>query len=153
MTQRSTAHATFAIERTYDASPQRVFAAWAQREAKERWFACHGDWRTTLYELDFRPGGRERLRTGPAGGTVHAFDGLYQDIVPGERIIYAYEMHLDDRKISVSLATVEFKPAPGGKGTKLIFTEQGAFLDRYDGAADRERGTVELLKSLGETLR
>jgi hypothetical protein len=34
MTQRSVTHATFAIERTYDAAPARVFAAWATSEAK-----------------------------------------------------------------------------------------------------------------------
>ena len=50
--------------------------------------------------------------------------------MPNERIIYGYDMHLDDKRISVSLATVEFKPA--GKGTRLTFTEQGAFLDGFD---------------------
>ena len=38
MSQRSATHATFVIERTYDASPARVFAAWADRSAKGRWF-------------------------------------------------------------------------------------------------------------------
>jgi uncharacterized protein YndB with AHSA1/START domain len=154
MSKRSAKHATFAIERTYPASPARVFAAWAQPDAKRRWFACHDGWRTTAYELDFRVGGRERLRTGPEGGTVHSFDGVYQDIVPDERIVYSYDMHLDDKRISVSLATVEFKPASaGGKSTRLVFTEQGVFLDGYDGPADREEGTRELLKSLDGELR
>lgn len=39
------------------------------------------------------------------------FDAVYHDVVADERIVYAYEMHLDDRKISVSLATLELKPA------------------------------------------
>ena len=56
------------------------------------------------------------------GGPIHHYDAIYQDIVPNERIIYGYDMHLDDKRISVSLATVEFKPA--GKGTRLTFTEQ-----------------------------
>ena len=59
-------------------------------------------------------------------------------------------MDLDGQRISVSLATIEFKPA--GKGTKLIFTEQGAFLDGYDNVAGREHGTRELLDSLGREL-
>ena len=41
MTERSVTHATFVIERTYDASPARVFAAWSEAEAKARWFSCH----------------------------------------------------------------------------------------------------------------
>ena len=43
---------------------------------------------------------------------MHRFDSLYYDIVPDERIVYSYEMHLDDKRISVSLATIEFAPPP-----------------------------------------
>jgi uncharacterized protein YndB with AHSA1/START domain len=63
---------------------------------------------------------------------VHSFNARYQDIVPNERIIYSYDMNLDEKRISVSLATIEFEPA--GSGTKLTITEQGAFLDGYDDA-------------------
>jgi uncharacterized protein YndB with AHSA1/START domain len=71
--------------------------------------------------------------------------------VPNERIIYGYDMHLGDKRVSVSLATVEFKPA--GKGTRLTFTEQGAFLDGFDDPTVREHGTGEVLDALGEELR
>ncbi len=150
MTPRSVLHATFTIERRYEATPARVFAAWATKEAKARWFACTGDWVTTRHEMDFRVGGRERLNTGPAGGTDHGFDAIYHDIVPGERILYSYAMHLDDRRISVSLATVEFKAR--GRGTTLVFTEQGAFLDGYDDVAGREHGTRIGLDNLASAL-
>ena len=60
-------------------------------------------------------------------------------------------MHLDDKRISVSVATVEFKPA--GTGTRLIVTEQGAFLDGHDDADSRERGTRALLDNLEISLR
>lgn len=148
--ERSVVHATFIIERHYEATPARVFAAWATKEAKARWFACTPDWVTTRREMDFRVGGRERLNTGPAGGTDHGFDATYYDIVPGERIVYAYSMHLDDRRISVSLATIEFKAK--GKGTTLVFTEQGAFLDGYDDVAGREHGTRIGLDNLAVAL-
>jgi uncharacterized protein YndB with AHSA1/START domain len=59
-------------------------------------------------------------------------------------------MHLDDARISVSLATVEFTPE--GAGTRLVFTEQGAFLDGYDDPAQRERGTRDLLDALDTAL-
>ncbi len=150
MTPRSVLHAAFTIERRYEATPARVFAAWATKEAKARWFACTGDWVTTRHEMDFRVGGRERLNTGPAGGTDHGFDAIYHDIVPGERIVYSYAMHLDDRRISVSLATVEFKAK--GRGTTLVFTEQGAFLDGYDDVAGREHGTRIGLDNLASAL-
>ncbi len=147
MTERSVEHATFVVERTYDASPARVFAAWASREAKSRWFLEPGG----EFELDFRVGGREFSRGGLPDGTVYTFEGRYQDILPDERIVYAYDMHLDDTRISVSLATVELKPEGGS--TRLILTEQGAFLDGLDTPGEREQGTGSLLDALGEELR
>ena len=151
MTARSVTHATFAVERTYNASPARVFAAWADPAAKARWFAGPDEWGTAEHELDFRVGGREISRGGPPGGPVHTYDARYYDIVPDQRIICTYDMHLDDKRISVSLATVEFKPA--GAGTRLIFTEQGAFLDGHDTPVAREHGTRELLDALDAALR
>jgi uncharacterized protein YndB with AHSA1/START domain len=151
MTKRSVTHATFVIERVYDASPARVFRTFADPAAKARWFASPDDGGTPEWELDFRVGGREWNRGGPKGGPVYSFDALYQDIVPNERIVFTYDMHLDDRRISVSLQTVELRPE--GSGTRLVLTEQGAFLDGYDNAKDREHGTRELLDALGRSLQ
>ncbi len=154
MTRRSVTHATFTIERRYNASPARVFNAFADPAAKAQWFTGPEEWRPAEHELDFRVGGRETSRGGPKGGPIHTYEARYYDIVPNERIVLAYDMHLDDTRNSVSLATFEFKPdGPGGAGTTLIFTEQGAFLDGYDDAGSREHGTRELLDALGEALR
>jgi uncharacterized protein YndB with AHSA1/START domain len=150
MSARSVTHATFSIERTYDASPRRVFAAFADSAIKAHWFNGPEEWGPDEREMDFRVGGRETGRGGPPGGPVHVFEARYYDIVPDERIVFAYEMHLDERRISVSLATVELEPA--GAGTSLTFTEQGAFLDGYDDAGAREQGTRALLDSLGAAL-
>jgi uncharacterized protein YndB with AHSA1/START domain len=151
MTERSVTHATFVIERTYAATPARVFAAFASRAAKSSWFQGPAEWGPSDHELDFKVGGRERVRGGPKGGPIHSFDARFQDIVPNQRIISSYDMHLDDKRISVSLATVELKPA--GAGTRLIYTEQGAFLDGYDDAGSREHGTRALLDKLDAALR
>jgi uncharacterized protein YndB with AHSA1/START domain len=72
-------------------------------------------------------------------------------VIPNERLVYSYEMHLDDKKISVSLATMQLK-AEGGK-TTLMVTEQGAFLDGYDDAGAREQSTSHLLDALGASLK
>ena len=53
-------------------------------------------------------------------------------------------------KISVSLATIEFKAV--GTGTRLLLTETGAFLDGYDDAGSREHGTNFLMDRMGATL-
>jgi uncharacterized protein YndB with AHSA1/START domain len=151
MTDRSVTHATFALERSYDASPARVFAAWADPAAKARWFAGPEEWGRDEFELDFRVGGREVSRGGPPGGPVHTYEAVYQDIVPGERIVYSYSMSLDQTLISVSLATVELKAEAAG--TRLVRTEQGAYLDGHEDGGERERGTGELLDALGAELR
>lgn len=71
--------------------------------------------------------------------------------MPNERIVYTYDMHLDQTKISVSLAAVGLKPA--GAGTRLILTEQDVFLDGADTSAAREQGTRDLLDNLHAELR
>lgn len=151
MTERTVTHAIFTIERTYDASAARVFTAWADPAIKRRWFAGPDEVGAGEHELDFRVGGREINRGGPPGGPVYTFEGRYQDIVPERRIVYTYDMYLDETRISVSLATVEFEP--GDTGTRLIFTEQGAFLDGADKPQYREQGTGDLLDALGAELR
>jgi uncharacterized protein YndB with AHSA1/START domain len=148
MIERSVTHDTFAVERAYDSPPARVFAAWADHAAKTRWFGFSeggGE-----HELDFRVGGREFSRgTGP-GGRTFTFEGIYHDIVPDERIVYAYDMHMEEDRISVSLATVELRP--DGEGTRLTYTEQGAFLDGLDVPKRRQEGMGTLLDALGEEL-
>ena len=150
MTERSVVHATFTIERTYDASPARVFAAFADAGAKAQWFHGPPEWGPDEHEMDFRVGGRETSRGGPKGGPVHHFDARYMDIVPDRRIVFAYDMYVDDTKLSVSLTTIQVQPA--GEGTRLTFTEQGAFLDGHEDPSLREEGTRGLLDALGRAL-
>jgi len=146
-----TDHATFTIERDYPVQPARVFGAWAVPEAKTQWFACHDDWRFENHQLDFRAGGSERLDTYPSdNGEVHAYRAHYYDVIENERIVYAYEMYLGEKRMSVSLATVLFESHAGG--TRMTFTEQLVmFDDRWD-AAGRELGTGEAFENLGREL-
>ena len=144
-------HATFVIEREFAYPPARVFAAWADPKAKEKWFGGPaGQWTPLERQMEFRIGGRERAKVKWATGRVTDFQAVYHDIAQDRRIVYSYGMHVDDKRISVSLATIEFEPS--GKGTKLILTEQGAFLDGYDDAGSRDRGTRGLMDALERSL-
>jgi uncharacterized protein YndB with AHSA1/START domain len=114
---------------------------------KARWFdGSEGD-----FELDFHVGGWERGRGPLPDGREYAFEALYRDIVPDQRIVYTYDMLVDGIRISVSVATAEFEPE--GDGTRLVFTEQGAFLDGHEIPARREHGMGSLLDSLGQWLQ
>jgi len=146
LSERTVEHAIFVVERRYDAAPDRVFAAWATREAKARWFGSPGD----RSELDFRVGGRERHQGTDPRGNPYTFSAIYQDIVVPERILYTYEMLLGDTRISVSVATVELRP--DGDGTHLVYTEQTAFLDGHDMPGQRQHGMGKLLDALGRAV-
>jgi uncharacterized protein YndB with AHSA1/START domain len=149
---RSVVHATFRLERTYDAPVGRVWKALTDETAKQKWFAgTHGSWEPIERHMDARVGGTERVKGRWKSGLVTTFDATYHDVIPNERLIYTYEMHMDEKKISVSLATMQLK-AESAK-TTLTVTEQGAFLDGYDDAGSREQGTGFLLDALGESLK
>jgi uncharacterized protein YndB with AHSA1/START domain len=102
-------------------------------------------------EFDFRVGGRERFSSKVPDGPRYGYDALYYDIVPDQRIVYCYEMYAGDARISVSVATIEL--ALDAAGTKLTYTEQGAFLDGLDQAEDRKEGTAEQFDNLAGELR
>ncbi len=150
MSERRSTHSTFSLERVYDVPPSRVFQAFADPATKQRWFAGPPEWHQTGHQMEFRPGGTETHEVGLDGGPVHAFEARYYDIVPDERIVFSYEMRLDDVRVSVSLTTIELTPE--GESTRLVFTEQGVFLDAADDVEARKEGTVSLLDNLGAEL-
>jgi uncharacterized protein YndB with AHSA1/START domain len=150
--ERSAAHATFHLTRTYPHPVQKVWRALTQPEAKEKWFGGGTSAQLEVLErhMDLRVGGTERLKGRWQGGTVSDFQAVYHDVIPSQRLVYSYVMHLNDKKISVSLATMELRAE--GASTTLAVTEQGVFLDGYDDAGSREHGTGMLLDLLGASL-
>lgn len=149
MIERSTMHSTFSIERTYDASASRVFAAWADPQARAQWEAIGEGFETTSQESDFRVGGRDisHFRFDDARLSAYAH---YEDIVANERIVYTYSMTHNETRISVSLTTVELMPA--GKQTRLVLTEQMTALDGGDKPEYRQQGISAQLDQLGDFL-
>jgi uncharacterized protein YndB with AHSA1/START domain len=150
MSTRSVTHATFVIERVYEARPARVFAALSDPAEKPLWFHGPEEWGPDEYSMDFRVGGIELSRGGPEGGPLVTYEARFEDIVPDERIVSTYVIYQDDTRISVSLVTVTTQPE--GSGTRLTFTESGAYLDEFDKPEVREYGTAEILDGLGAYL-
>ena len=151
MTERSVSHATFTIERRYDAPPGRVFAAWADPDARERWFVFGDAFEECVFDHDFRIGGRERIRFRWPGEPTYRNETVYLDIVPDARIVFAYSIAREDTPITGSLATVEL--TADGSGTRQVFTEHTAILDGGDQPGYREQGWTSLLDALGTELQ
>src|SRR5271156_5463487 len=147
MSDHFVAHSTFSVERTYQAAPARVFAAWAEPAAKARWFAGPD----SEHRLDFRVGGREVARGGSSDGDVLTFESTYHDIVPSARIIYSSTLSVRDRVATVSVTTVEISAA--GDGARLVLTEQGTYLDGLEDPSWREQGTSQQLDALDTELK
>jgi uncharacterized protein YndB with AHSA1/START domain len=148
MADHSVTHGDFTIQRTYPVTPAELFDIWAQQDAKDRWFASMQDFLATkdAYSLDFRVGGTEILEGRLPSGKHFRYEGVHEDIVPNERIIQSYDVLIDGRRISVSLMTVQIRPA--ANGATLEITEQGAFLDGLDDNTEREIGARSNLDSI-----
>jgi len=143
--QRSAAHTQFVLQRRFAAAPARVFHAWADPVAKRRWNDCHPD--SSEFSLDFRVGGRELHSATLPDGRPQVVDKVFLEIVPDERILFAYTIVVDGRPLSASLVTVEFHVTEVG-GTRLVLTEQLAYLDGHDDLEQRRHGTEEGLDRL-----
>jgi uncharacterized protein YndB with AHSA1/START domain len=144
-------HRTLSVERTYPAPPARVFAAFADPGTKRRWFAEGADFEVDGFTLDFRVGGFERTRFRSVGGAPMRNDTLFLDIADDERIVFAYALSAEEVRASAALTTVELAADRGG--TRVLLTEQVAFLDGVDGAASRRSGWGALLDRLGDAMR
>lgn len=122
----------------------------ADPQAKRRWSDCHPE-HITEYRLDFQPLGHETYHFVFPDGRVEHIEKVFFDIVPARRIVFAYEIRIDARLLSVSLVTVEFF-ANTRRGTRMIYTEQLAYVDGHDDREQRRRGTEEALDRLGQVL-
>jgi uncharacterized protein YndB with AHSA1/START domain len=153
MEKTTTIHSTFSLERSYKATPERVFAAWADPASKRRWNYEGRSHELLRHESEFRVGGDERaaMKLGPGlpvSGMTLTMDAVYQNIVRNQRIVWAYRMAMDGKTFSASLVTVELVKTSAG--TDLFLTHQGAYFEGADGPEMRKGGWTELLGRLAK---
>lgn len=151
----TTAHSTFVIEQTYPYSPEKLYAAFSDPEKKRRWYGDRDFPSTSVFEMDFRVGGRERTvyhlgPNTPFPGVALTNEAKFEDIVPNQRIVLSSTMIIGDHRMSASLVTFELLPVTGG--TELRCTHQGAFYEGSDGPQMREAGWRSLLDRFAKEL-
>lgn len=140
-------HATTVVEHRFAAAPAVVFDAWADVAKRAQWNLPGGDdWELVALAQDFRIGGRESARFGPKGAATFWSSGEFLDIVEHARIVSAGTMHDGDRRTSATMCTVEF--FADGAGTRLVLTDQSAFL-AGEAPKDRRSGWGKIMARLG----
>ena len=148
--ERSQTHATFVIERSYPVPVSAVWHALSNNEARDQWFGGGPEFDVQEKSHDFRVGGHGVEAGQWRGGPSSRFLSTYTDIVNQQRMIFTYDMWVDERHMSTSLTTIVVEPDEDG--TRLTYTEQGVHLDGLDTVDGREEGTRGLLDKLGSFL-
>ena len=150
MVERSEAHATFVIERTYPVAVEAVWHALSDNDARDQWFGGGPAFETREKSHDFRVGGHSVEEGRWHGGPQSLFRSTYTDILDRQRIVFTYDMWVDGRHLSTSLTTIALDDE--GDGTHLTYTEQAVHFDGLDSVEGREEGTKGLLDQLGAYL-
>ena len=148
MTERSITHSTFTLERDYAAPVETVWEALTVKAVKTKWFG-DVDNQPENWTIDFREGGRE-YSSGEFRGQISTYDAIYHDIVEHERFVLSYTMHIDDKKLSTSLQSIELAPSP--RGTLVLLTEHGVYFDGNEDGIERKHGWAELLGALADVV-
>ena len=114
---------TLVMTHTFDAAPERVFAAWTDPDQFMQWFGPHG-MTNTHCRFDLRVGGRWEL-TGEGLGTTRAVSGKYLAIDPPRLLSFTWAWHeigsLDTPREHETTVTLQFRPV--GKRTELTLTQ------------------------------
>jgi uncharacterized protein YndB with AHSA1/START domain len=150
VTDRSQTHATFVIERTYPVSVEAVWHALSDNDERDQWFGAGDAFDVQEKTHEFRVGGHGTEEGQWHGGPRSRFISVYTDIVDLQRIVFTYDMWVEERHLSTSLTTIVLEP--DGDYTRLTYTEQGVHYDGLDSPEGREEGTKGLLDQLGACL-
>ena len=80
---------TVRFHRVLKASPEKVYKAFLDAEAKVKWLPPHG-FTGKVHHLDARVGGSYKMSfTNFSTGSSHSFGGEYLELVPGEKLRYS----------------------------------------------------------------
>lgn len=148
---KTTPQSSFLVKRLLPASPAHAYRFWSDPALRRRWTDCHPDWSALENTSDFRVGGHERQRQRAPDGLVQQVDTHYLDLIPGERIVYAYAMQINAAPLSASLVTIDL--VAEGKQTRMTFAEHLSLLDGSLDIGQRELGTGDALDMLVKALQ
>lgn len=136
-------HGEFSLKRHINAPRELVYSAWTGVEHRKHWFIGPGNWEEIARSVDLRVGGKEIAHGRMENGIETIYTSRFHLIIPNTQLIHAFDMHVDGKHFSVSLAGVDFEDS--STGTELTYTEQVFYLgEDYDNEG-RIEGTMGLL--------
>jgi uncharacterized protein YndB with AHSA1/START domain len=132
------------LKRRLNARPEKVYAAWTDPEKLAHWWRpAETEAGSVRAELDVRVGGRFRIAFGARDGERHEVGGVYQEVVPGARLVFTWAWHTTPERESLVVVTLQ----PDGDGTLLTLHHE-QFFDQAarDGHERGWTGTLEKLE-------
>jgi uncharacterized protein YndB with AHSA1/START domain len=142
-TRPQSAPRTLQVRRVFNASPERLFAAWTTPKELMRWHAP-SPLSVLVAEVDLRPGGRYRIEMAePNGGAVHKVSGTYRVVDAPKRLAYSWQWEGDPTETHV---TLEFNVVKGG--TEIVLTHEGFTSDESRGS--HEHGWTGIMERFAE---
>jgi uncharacterized protein YndB with AHSA1/START domain len=113
---------TIRLHRVLRATPERVYRAFLDPEAKAKWMPPNG-FTGKVHHMDARVGGSYKMSfTNFTTGKSHSFGGHYVELAPNERIRYIDKF--DDPNLPGEMqVTVTFKKV--SSGTDVNITQEG----------------------------
>ncbi|HEV1998527.1 MAG TPA: SRPBCC family protein [Candidatus Dormibacteraeota bacterium] len=138
------------MSRVFDAPRELVFRAYTDPELIMKWWGPR-DTPGVVDRMDVRPGGTWRFVSNGPDGTEFAFNGVYREVMPPERLVNTFEYELFAGHISVETAVFEVLDA--GR-TRVNFHVQFDSVEDRDGmvSSGMERGWTESMAQLDELL-
>jgi uncharacterized protein YndB with AHSA1/START domain len=100
--------------RRFEASPERVFAAWTTPEALKRWW-CPAGWHPADMSIDLHVGGRYQFSMQrESGAQVITVRGQFLEVEPAGRLIYTWQWEGAFLGMPETQVTIDFRAVAGG---------------------------------------
>ena len=142
-----TASPVLLLERTFDAPPERIFAAWTEPSLLMQWWGPPGSV-VKVAEVDLRVGGRYRLGIQFDAQPTYYVTGEYSSIESPHRLVFTWRWENADMDVGVSLVTIELQR----KGQKTALRLKHEQLPDEEARRSHTEGWTGILQELQEFL-
>ena len=110
---------TLTMERTFEASREKVFKAWTDPTLLQKWFSPATDWTTPKVETDLKAGGKYRITMKAPDGRLSVVIGTYKEVNPPERLVFTWMWENEKEE---TLVTVKLTEKNGA--TQMLLTHE-----------------------------